>query len=70
MGEMHFSASEYDALERMYNATYLDFLARGERIREVRAALREAIEYIELDSEYPADFVDRLRRALTGGPTP
>jgi len=40
MGEMHFSASEYDSLERMYNATYLDFLARGERIRELEAVLR------------------------------
>lgn len=34
------------------------------RIAQLEAALREAIEYVTLDSEYPLDMVNRWERAF------
>ena len=38
------------------------------RLAKAEAALREAIEYIKLDSEYPAEMIDRWSAALADEP--
>ena len=39
-----------------------------DRITQLEAALRNCVEYIEQDSEYPAEIIDPARAALGDKP--